>query len=106
MNKGTGILLNANGDVSVDVIRDSNGLIAQDIEIGDTTQQNISLILQIQPGELKEYPTMGVGIDNMILDKDYLQYKHTIREQLGLDGIQIDALEITKQAVNINAKYK
>jgi hypothetical protein len=60
----------------------------------------------MQPGELKEQPTVGVGINNMLLDKDYLLYKHKIRQQLDVEDMQIKQLEITRQNIEINANYK
>lgn len=105
MNKSIGILLDANGDLYIRPVRDENGLIVQGIQIGDVTNQNMDMILRMQPGELKEHPTVGVGIDNMLLDKDYLEYKHKIRQQLADDGMEVNHLEINGKNIEINAKY-
>lgn len=107
MAKERGILVDRTAnDLKIDVVRDSSGKIAQGLLLGDVTEQNTMLILKGQPGEFKEHLTVGIGIDNMLLDHDYLLYKHKIRQQLGADGMQIKYLEINKQDIEINAKYK
>jgi hypothetical protein len=105
--KNSGVLLNpATNDFDIKVIRDSEGRIVQGLQAGDVTKQNTAIILHMQPGELKERPTVGVGINNMSLDKDYLLYKHRIRQQLDAEGMQVKHLEITHQNIEINANYR
>lgn len=105
--KETGILLDINTrDFDIKIIRDAEGKIRQGLHVGNITNQNISIILYMQPGELKEQPTVGVGINNMILDHDYLLYKHKIRQQLNAEGMQINYLEINGQKIEIDANYE
>jgi len=105
--KNLGIMLKQDSfDLDIKVIRDAGGKIARGFQIGDVTKQNTAVILLMNPGELKERPTVGVGINNMILDKDYLLYKHKIRQQLTADGMQVNYLEISNQNIEINANYK
>lgn len=106
MAKETGILLDVTGDLDIVVVRDSEGKITRGLQPGDVTVQNVNAILKGQPGEFKEVPTVGVGIDNMLLDHDYLLYKHKIRQQLTAEGMQINSLEIVNQDIDINANYK
>jgi len=105
--KNLGILLNPeSNDFDIKVIRDDSGKITQGLHVGDTTKQNIAVILKMQPGELKEQPTVGVGIDNITLDTDFLFYKHRIRQQLDAEGMQVNHLEINGQNIEINANYR
>lgn len=105
--KNLGIMLNpTTNDFDIKVTRDSEGKIIQGLHIGDVTKQNTSIILYMQPGELKEQPTVGVGINNMLLDHDSLLYKHKIRQQLNAEGMQVNHLEINAQNIEINASYK
>lgn len=105
--KNKGILLNqTTNDFDIVAIRGSDGKITQGLQVGDVTNQNVKIILCMHPGELKEQPTVGVGISNMLLDKDYLLYKHKIRQQLNAEGMQVNHLDIKKQNVEINASYK
>ena len=105
--KNSGVLLNpATHDFDSKVAKDSEGKIVQGLQVGDVTKQNTAIILYMQPGELKEQPTVGVCINNMLLDKDYLLYKHKIRQQLDVEGMRINHLEINNQNIEINANYK
>ena len=107
MGKDRGILLNREtGDLDIKIARDSRGMITQGIRLGDVTQQNIAIILKAQPGEIKEQPLLGVGIDNMLLDSSALLYKHRIRQQLEIDGLRVDKLNINKSNIEIDANYK
>jgi len=107
MNKSLGILLNPEtNDFDVKVVRNTDGMIVQGLHAGDVTKQNTAVILYMNPGEMKEQPTVGVGINNMILDKDFLLYKHRIRQQLDVEGMQVNYLEIDGQNIEINANYK
>ena len=109
--KEKGITLNEDtGDLDVKVIRDRNGLITRGLIIGDVQEQNQAIIISIQPGELKEAPQVGVGIDSMLLSNEILLYKHKIREQLEADGFRVNHLEIdrtpdNKIDIQVNAKY-
>lgn len=105
--KELGILLNTEtNDFDIKVVKDAEGKITQGLYVGDVTKQNTAIILYMNPGELKEQPTVGVGIMNMLLDKDYLLYKHKIRQQLDVEGMQIKHLDINHQNIEINADYK
>ncbi len=107
MAKSKGILLNPEtNDFDIRVVRNSVGKIAQGLQVGDVNNQNIGIILKMQQGELKGYPIVGVGIDNMTLDHDYLQYKHKIRHQLSAEGMQVKHLEINGKNIEIDASYK
>jgi len=105
--KERGILLNnETNDLDIKVVKGRDGKIVQGLQVGDVTEQNIAIIVQMNPGEMKEQPTVGVGINNMILSKDRLLYKHRIRQQLDADGLRINYLEINDNGVQINANYK
>jgi hypothetical protein len=105
--KNIGIMLNPEtNDFDIKVVKDSEGIIKQGMYVGDVTKQNTAIILYMQPGELKEQPTVGVGINSILLGKDYLLCKHKIRQQLNVEAMQIRHLEITNQNIEINANYK
>lgn len=109
--KSKGILLDPEtGDLQIKVTRDNLGLITGGLVVGDVQSQNQAIIIYMQPGELKEKPTVGVGVSSMLLSSDALLYKHKIREQLEADGFRVNHLEITnghndKLNIEINAQY-
>ena len=106
MNKSLGILLNSETNDFDIKGWDAGKNIMRGLHIGDVTKQNTAIILYMYPGELKERPTVGVGINNILLDKDFLLYKHRIRQQLDVEGMQVNYLEINGQNIEINANYK
>lgn len=109
--KEKGFLLDqATNDLIVKVTRDDLGMITGGLVLGDVTRQNQKNIIFIHPAEIKEAPTVGVGIDSMLMSEETLLYKHKIREQLEADGQRVSYLDI-KVSVNneidipINASY-
>lgn len=97
------------GDMAIHVTRDRLGLITGGWMVGDVQKQNQAIIVYMQPGELKEKPTIGVGVTSMLLSSDALLYKHKIREQLEADGFRVNHLEIRSEQdklnIEINAQY-
>jgi len=76
----TGLLMDVNGDLAV-----SSG----EMVVGNTTYQNEYIILKSQRGEIKEYPLMGVGIDDIVNDHDEVGWKMKIKEHLAMDDIKV-----------------
>jgi hypothetical protein len=58
-----GILLTESYDLQIKVERNSSGLITQGLVIWNIDYQRCRLILKARKGEIKEYPTLGFGID-------------------------------------------
>lgn len=113
MSKNIGIQIQGDSnsmdfmDLRMDVDRDENGLITQGILVGNIVEQNKALILITHPGEWKMNPTLGVGLSNMLLDHDYLAWRHRIREQFSSDGLVVDRLDLfPNKPFIIDADYK
>lgn len=105
--KENGIALNAENDLDVsNITRDAAGRIVSGMKVDNVTLQNAALIMAFEPGELKEHPTIGVGINKMTLDHNTLLYKHRIRQQLTADGMIVGKLEIINNKINIDVRYK
>lgn len=94
-----------NYDVAISVQRDPNGMISSGLVVGDILTQNQALIISIHPGDLKERPSMGVGIEDMLLDHDYPAWRAAIREQLEMDGQTVHSVKITSSSIVIDAEY-
>lgn len=112
MPKDRGIQLNGTlkqgdlMDLSVEVVKDASGKIVSGLKIGDTLEQNKALILITHPGELKFNPDLGVGISDMLLDHDYLNYRHRIREHFAKDGLKVTHLDLYEnKPLRIDANY-
>ena len=74
--------------------------------VDEVTEQNQYLLLKTHAGEWKEFPLVGVGIDDLVNDHDLERWERTISEALEQDGQIIEKLELTTDKLNIIAKYK
>lgn len=98
--KSIGIQLNDNNDsgdvldLKINVVRDSAGKIVSGLVVGDTLEQNKAIILIAHQGELKATPDLGVGLGDILLSSDYLEYRHKIREHFAKDGLVIETLDL------------
>lgn len=94
-------------DIKINVIKDATGLITSGLVVDNTLNQNKALILLTHPNDLKDNPTIGVGIEDLVLSSDLLEYRHKIREQFAKDGLKITKLDLYDlDNVNIEAKYE
>jgi hypothetical protein len=103
--KKTGALLQAN-DLAITPVRDAQGLITSGVVIGDVTLQNQGSLLVAQPGSFKLFPSVGIGIDDMILDNDDTRWRQIIRQQYQADGLTIQVLDIKNGKINVSASYR
>jgi hypothetical protein len=105
MKKNKGIILTSEGDLAINVKTDKDGLIISGLVIDDTLYQNQFMILKAHKGEFKEYPLLGVGMEDMINDDDVLFWKKRIREEFSKDGLNIEKLEIKGGLLFLEADY-
>lgn len=108
MSRGRGIrLVNSNGilDIEISIVKDSNGLIEQGALFGDTVEQNKALILSCHPGEIKEYPDFGCGIENILNDNDFLLWERNITEMLERDGLKQVVVKVKPNNIKLKANY-
>lgn len=95
-----------NIDLKIKVIR-VGGLITQGLVIGNTLNQNQALIIISNPGEFAFSPTLGVAIDELILDNDYLRMRHRIREHFAKDGMKVKNVELSEnRPLKLDASYE
>lgn len=94
-----------NYEPEIQVRRGRDGKIASGLVVGDTLRQNQALILLLHKGELKEWPAIGGGISDMLLDNDPIYWRTIIREQLEMDGQKVNSVKITRTGISIDATY-
>lgn len=92
-------------DIEVKVKRDSYGKIVSGMIIGDVLHQNQAIILSMRKGDLKENPSIGVGLSDLLLEHNLLSIRSEIRQQLELDGQTVNSIKITESSIVIDAKY-
>lgn len=104
--RGQGILLTDEFSMLVQPVRDSTGKIITGAVLGNTLNQNTGLIIISRPGEFKEVPALGVAIEDVLLDNDYLQWRRRIRVNLELDGQNINEIKFNSaDKLTIDANY-
>lgn len=85
-----GIILNDQGEVT------PQGTIGTfSATIGTVDLQCKALILQAQKGEFKEYPTLGVGINDSLFDENTEELKKQIIEEFEKDNIYNSTVNIS-----------
>lgn len=89
----------------IKVVRDAGGKIVQGLTVGDTLRQNQAMILVLRQGELKEWPAVGCGIADMLLDNDPIYWRSKVREQLEMDGQKVNQVKIMTTGITIDANY-
>jgi len=111
--KGFGLQLNDNTDTAalmdlkIDAIVGADGLITSGLVLGNTLQQNKALILIAQTNDFKFAPTLGVGIEDVLLADDLLEYRHKIRHEFNKDGLKVSSLDLySTDKINIIAAYE
>lgn len=92
-------------DIVVQVRKDSYGKISSGLVLADILPQNQALILEMHKGELKENPSVGVGISDMLLDNDLQAWKSRIREQMEMDGQTVEGIAISRYSMSIDSYY-
>ena len=111
--KGIGIQLIDNNDagivmdVKIQPVRDIDGMIVSGLSIGDILHQNKAMILIGHQGEFKFNPEIGVGLPDLLLSNDYLEYRHRIREHFAIDGLKVSRLDFYEnKPFVIEAEYE
>lgn len=93
--------------LQIKAVRSTTGKIVQGLIIGNTLYQNQALILAANKGEFKQNPALGVGIEGVLLDNDYLEWRRKIRLQLEMDGQTVTTITFNStDNLTIHANYK
>lgn len=95
--KGFGIKIGDDFDLDV-----QNG----QTQLGDTLAQNQALIVVSNPGEFKQHPALGVGIENWILDDNPGNLPAEVKRQLKSDGMTVSRVALEGGELVISAYYE
>ena len=94
----TDILLQNDAEIMI-----SNG----DFVFGESLLQNQTLILIAHQGDYKAFPEIGVGISDLLLSNQLLEYRHRIRSHFALDGLHVKSLDLHElDKLKIEAEYE
>lgn len=104
--RGTGVLINDDYQLKVAAERDATGKIVRGLVIGNALYQNTGLILICRKGEFKQQPALGVGIEDVLLDDDYLDWRRRIRISLELDEQTVNSVKFNSaDSLTIESEY-
>ena len=93
----TDLLLDENGDLD---------LTGGDLNIGYSDNQHQEHILLANKGEFREFPEIGVGIDKMLSDDDYVPILIEMKKNLEYDGMKIKNIKIDDNGIlDIDGSY-
>ena len=77
-----------------------------DFAVGDATYQHQAIFLKAGTGEIKQFPTAGVGADAYLLDENPATLLREIRSQFTKDGMQVSKVSISPDGeLDIKAQY-
>lgn len=75
--------------------------------VDDVTYQNQKFLLHAHPGEYKETPQTGIGMDNFIDEDSPEALLREIRTQLAADGMSVKSVGFNQDGnLEIEASYK
>ena len=94
----TDILLDKNGELAI-----VNG----DRVLGFSDYAHQEHILMSAKGEFKEFPELGVGLNRMLSDDDYMPFLIDAKKNLEYDGMKINNIKFEENGnLNIDGYYK
>lgn len=96
-----------------ELLRDDNGALkfisgpqGSDFAIGQSDQQHVEDILDLQPGEIKEFPLAGFGAINYIkyINKTITadEFKRDLKVQLNYDGYDNATIDTSNGIENLS----
>jgi len=97
MEKSEDILLDEDYDLLFE------GVESFDFKIGDSTEQDIELILLNSEGHIKQHPTFGVSVKEMTNGRWTQTMKTKIKKNLELDGFIVNDIQFKDGQINIDA---
>lgn len=80
-------------------------VVSGSVVLGDTQPQNQALIVVSNPGEWKQHPELGVGIESWMLDDNPGNLRAEVKRHLKSDGFTVDRVTLDGGELVINAQY-
>lgn len=88
-----------------DILKDDNGGLAfanGDFAIGQSDQQHVEDLLDLQVGEIKEFPLAGFGAINYIKKTvSAAEFKRDLKIYLNMDGYANPVIDVSKGIENL-----
>lgn len=82
-------------------------LLNGDMVIGEATRQHQALLLLTSPGELREFPMRGVGLQHWLLDDTAKgDVTRRIKQEFEADGMTVVRIRYNGDNVTTEASYE
>ena len=75
-----------------------------DFKVGDDKLQRQRLLLSTQPGDWKQHPTTGVGVQNFVEDDDISLLFREVRHQFARDGLKIFKMNFNGSELDVEVR--
>lgn len=93
-------------DIILDINRDLS-IVNGDFDLGYSDNTHQEHILMATKGEFKEFPELGVGLNRMLSDDDYIPFLIDAKKNLEYDGMKINNIKFEENGnLNIDGYYK
>lgn len=89
--------------MDISLLNDDLAIDNGDFRTDAPVEQRIHLLLSTAPGEWKQHPTRGVGINSCIEHHDTAQLARRIQTELSQDGLRVEAVNFNNNRINITA---
>jgi hypothetical protein len=76
-----------------------------DFAFGESTRQHQQILLIVEKGELKEFPTNGVGTHSWLNDDTAGDYNAEVKKEFERDGMKVLKVKGTLPLLEIEAVY-
>lgn len=93
----TDLILNNDNDLQI---------IDDDLLTGFSQKQQQQILLIAEPGSIKQYPNVGVGVGNFFESEKVQGLLAEIRNQFTADGITINSLAVVNGKIKIDGNYQ
>lgn len=89
-----GIILTDIYELDIKVERDASKLIVSGLQVGNIGYQRVKMIVEAQKGEIKEYPSLGFGVQNYLKSPTTVKQRFIaeLKTELKTDNISADVL--------------
>ncbi len=94
-------------DIRVDIEGGFDLLIANgDFVSNESTRQHQTLLLLCEKGELREFPTRGIGIQGWIADEVTGDFNSTVKREYEADGMKVLSIKGSITNLQVEAVYE
>ena len=95
-------------DIRIGIENDFDLLIqGGDLVVGESTRQHQALLILIEKGELREFPSRGVGVHSWLLDDfAFGDFNSAVKREFEADGMKVLGIRGINTNLQVEAYYE